>query len=110
MKENEVYVTDKGVFVGIRSISGKSLFVKVVNVRDGEVKSQNKEMVLVDESAGLVRDPLYSSQVRLTAATPEQVEEFHRLENVTKAVSEDKRTTGARDDLTGTNSSGLRRI
>lgn len=110
MKENELYVTEQGVFIGIRSISGRSVFVKVLSVRDGKVNVQNKEMVIVDPKNSVVRDPLYGVDTQLTKATAEQVEQFQRLENVKTAVAEDKRTTGAVHDLTGTNTSGAKRI
>ena len=89
MKENELYVTDKGVFIGI---------------------VQHKEMIIVDRGNAIVRDPLYDVETQLIRATPEQVEHFQRLENVKTAVAEDKRTTGAVHDLTGTNTSGAKRI
>ncbi len=110
MKENDLYVTDRGVFVGVESISGKSAFVKVLNTRDGKVIVQKKEVVILDRADPAIRDPMSGVETRLTAATTEQVQDFQRLINVKGAVAEDKKKTAARDDLTATNTSGEKRI
>lgn len=109
VKENEVYVTERGVYVGIQSISGNSAWVKVLSQRDGKVILQKKELIVVDSENVTFSDPITHVRTPMAKATAEQIEEFQRLLNVKGSVSEDKAVTRRADILTRKDA-GLRRI
>ena len=110
MRENEVYVTERGVYIGIESISGNSAWIKVLSKRDGKVIQQSKEVILVDREVPVISDVISNIRTVLAKATPDQVAEFHSLLNVKNAVREDKATTTRKDTLTNKDQIRLRRV
>ena len=110
MKENELYVTERGIFIGIKTISGRSAFVTVLSQRDGKVIVQKKEMVIVDRDVTTLRDPISGVETPVTMASAEQVEVFQGLINGKASVAEDKQKTRAVHTLTRMKNDGPQRI
>jgi len=110
MKTNEVYVTDRGAFIGVKTVTGASAWVEVVSQRDGKVNVQRKEVIVVDSDIPIISDVISHLRTSLRRATEQEIEELRALLNVKAAVREDKAATARKDTLTSKDASGPRRI